>query len=382
MDGKKKKNKKKKGSSQSKLPDANAEEVSVPEQHNGSTGQLNHIPQVPSTSDVQSIGVSESDIELDRHKLYEERFVKLQDKLRQLEDEKNQRLQKEAGLDEKLKSLQGGNDILMLKQAILEDRVKHIEGVKDSWISMETRRSEMVSRFDEVNLKLQEQVKELKVSRDGLLQENAHLRESISMIESRMQRVETEAFLSRSTAVPIAETPIEKIPEYHSEAAPPPLVEKRERDETELIEKVKEVHIESDQGAKVADSPSPSSLDINKPAESDISINYTSAYESPSLARSHNPFGIHSDVDDFNSLHGVRQNHLLGLDNPRMSEDIVSVPLDDIHVPEIEPQTMKEESALPLSDAPLIGAPFRLISFFANYVSGADLVQQDEGSSG
>lgn len=289
-------------------------------------------------------------------------------------------------MEEKLKSLQSGNDMLMLKQATLEDRVKHIEGVKDSWISNETRRSEMASRFDEVNLKLQEQVKELKVSRDGLLQENAQLRESISMIESRMQRVETEALLSGSTAVTIAEMPIEKLPEYHSEAAPPPMVEKREREKTELIEKVKEVHIESDQGAKVADSPSPSRLDVNKPAESAISIDYTSAYESgdmvPSLARSHNPFGIHGDVDDFNSLHGVRQNHLLGLDNPRISEDIVSVPLDDIHVPEIEPQTMKEESALPLSDAPLIGAPFRLISFFANYVSGADLVQQDEGRSG
>ena len=80
MDGKKKKNKKKKGNSLSKATDGaptSVDEVAVPEQDNGSVSKLNHIPQVPSTSDVQSVGVSESDIELDRHKLYEERFVSI-----------------------------------------------------------------------------------------------------------------------------------------------------------------------------------------------------------------------------------------------------------------------------------------------------------------
>lgn len=81
MDGKKKKNKKKKGGSQSKLAEdvqsASAEEVVMPELDNGAVPQVNHLRQVSSRTDVQSIGVSESDVDLDRHKLYEERFVSM-----------------------------------------------------------------------------------------------------------------------------------------------------------------------------------------------------------------------------------------------------------------------------------------------------------------
>lgn len=75
----------------------------------------------------------------------------------------------------------------------------------------------------------------------------------------------------------------------------------------------------------------------------------------------------------------------IGLDGPRISEEIVTVPLDEIEIHEEESQgvmnNLKEEE-VPLTDAPLIGAPFRLISFVAKYVSGADLVSQDTSRSG
>lgn len=83
MDGKKKKNKnkKKKGGGPTKLAEgfqnAYAEEAVVPEQDNDVAPQANHLSQVSSTTDVQSVGVSESDIELDRHKVYEEKFVSI-----------------------------------------------------------------------------------------------------------------------------------------------------------------------------------------------------------------------------------------------------------------------------------------------------------------
>lgn len=135
-----------------------------------------------------------------------------------------------------------------------------------------------------------------------------------------------------------------------------------------------------------ADRSSTPELDtVEGPAGSTTSIDYApecgqQMYPSgemiPSAARTHNPFRIPTGVEDFSSPIVVQQEQLLGMDNSRISEDIVSVPLDDIQDQEVQP-AVEEDEPLPMSDAPLIGAPFRLISFFAKYVSGADLVQQD-----
>lgn len=42
----------------------------------------------------------------------------------------------------------------------------------------------------------------------------------------------------------------------------------------------------------------------------------------------------------------------------------------------VEDSSSDETTLVPISDAPLIGAPFRFVSFMARYVSGADLVSQ------
>ena len=62
--------------------------------------------------------------------------------------------------------------------------------------------------------------------------------------------------------------------------------------------------------------------------------------------------------------------------------EIVQIPLDDNEVRDPEAQDAKnvEQDDVPLADAPLIGAPFRLISFVAKYVSGADLVNQSSSN--
>lgn len=56
--------------------------------------------------------------------------------------------------------------------------------------------------------------------------------------------------------------------------------------------------------------------------------------------------------------------------------EIVQIPLDDNEVHDLESQVAETNTKddVPLTDAPLIGAPFRLISFVTKYVSGADLV--------
>lgn len=60
------------------------------------------------------------------------------------------------------------------------------------------------------------------------------------------------------------------------------------------------------------------------------------------------------------------------------SGEIVQIPLDDsvARRPELQAVQNVEKDEVPLTDAPIIGAPFRFISFVAKYVSGADLVHQ------
>lgn len=66
------------------------------------------------------------------------------------------------------------------------------------------------------------------------------------------------------------------------------------------------------------------------------------------------------------------------------SDEIVQIPLDENEnkKTDVEATSNAEKTEVPLSDAPLIGAPFRLISFVARYVSGADLVEKNSVNLG
>lgn len=62
--------------------------------------------------------------------------------------------------------------------------------------------------------------------------------------------------------------------------------------------------------------------------------------------------------------------------------EIVQIPLDDNEVQDSDfHDDTNVENDVPITDAPLIGAPFRLISFVAKYVSGADLVEQTSSNT-
>lgn len=73
---------------------------------------------------------------------------------------------------------------------------------------------------------------------------------------------------------------------------------------------------------------------------------------------------------------------------PRISE-VGTVAFDEIQIHEDNKREMMTnddpvpDEKVPFTDAPLLGAPFRLISFMAKYVSGADLAKrQDDSQSG
>jgi hypothetical protein len=111
---------------------------------------------------------------------------------------------------------------------------------------------------------------------------------------------------------------------------------------------------------------------------------YGQIYDIPSNAYASNyPEETSIQLPEIGTSNSIVQGHVdvneHRFDGPRTSEEIVSVPLDDIQIHEDDPRqpgAADETDEVPFSDAPIIGAPFRLISFVARYVSGADLVNQ------
>jgi hypothetical protein len=92
----------------------------------------------------------------------------------------------------------------------------------------------------------------------------------------------------------------------------------------------------------------------------------------PLAANSSNDTTITVDID---------QDQKLELHLPSLSEETVH-PLQDVEINEEVACSNERTEAVPLSDAPLIGAPFRLFSFMAKYVAGSDLVNQTSSKSG
>lgn len=116
----------------------------------------------------------------------------------------------------------------------------------------------------------------------------------------------------------------------------------------------------------------PASVAIAEPESSEIMS--ISAQELDSLENT-------SVKDNGDSIHAEKVVGAIST-NSLISDDageIVQIPLDDDEVRDLELQDAKnvENDGVPITDAPLIGAPFRLISFVAKYVSGADLVSQN-----
>lgn len=94
--------------------------------------------------------------------------------------------------------------------------------------------------------------------------------------------------------------------------------------------------------------------------------------------------GVVAVKEDRNGINGVHADPpplVLNSSEAEYSGEIVQIPLDDKEVQDLELQVVEsytdKVAAVPLTDAPLIGAPFRLVSFVAKYVSGADLVNKN-----
>ncbi|MBA0801271.1 hypothetical protein Gohar_011646, partial [Gossypium harknessii] len=265
-----------------------------------------------------------------------------------LQNEKEFWFQEKASLEEKISQLRDEKAGLHLKGATLEENVRQLEKEKESWIVT--------------------QVVELEESRNNLLQENQQLTENISSMQLHSQNLERNSNSdSQSEDVEKQAAGNEDL-KSQIEAANV-FVDKLMMENAELVEKVNVLYAMLEQQStaaehsKVIDTTNsvPRSLENGS-----ILVPKLDSLEASPITNCK----IESENVDGQPAAPLPQNV-----ESEDSGEIVQIPLDDTDVRDLESQaTGTEENAVPLTDAPLIGAPFRLISFVARYVSGADLV--------
>jgi len=342
--------------------------------------QENHKARDAVPADQRSIGMSESSVELDMHRLYEAKLDKLHVKIKQLEDEKSLWLQKgstmeseleklhskvgfhaqnEALLEEKLNSLQIGYDKLIKKEEVLGNKVRCIDDINGTLTRQEALLKERLNELEETKKTLVAQVKVLEEASSNTSAGNHMLVKKLDELDSRLQALEARAALSEA----LEKVSDNKVIDQMNFIGP---LHQQTISFTEAMNKGNELIAERGLSSSVELITDNSYRQINNTPSNAYASNHAqeTAIQLPEIGTSNSIAQAHVDVNEHR------------FDGPT-SEEIVPVPLDDIQIHEDDPRQPGAEDEIdevPFSDAPITGAPFRLISFVARYVSGADLV--------
>ncbi|KAL6508106.1 hypothetical protein OROGR_024301 [Orobanche gracilis] len=324
--------------------------------------------------------------------------ARLKEKLMQLEKEKDALSHNEDIIEQKILQLQKEVEVHLQKEASLETKFLQLEGEKSCWVQKENSAKESVVSLTNENTKLQAQVTELEQSRESLLEENQQLSQTVSSLQLQINNLKSAA-VSRYSSVNNKVTSEDGDVNYQIETEGA-LVDRLMMENSELVEKVKELYAELDRrglrreqfstvGSATGDVANPSA--DNSVLVPDLAYGVNShhithqATDSVSEAsKIRGQFWGSVIVEDQKSSEVVKVNDGCGLANTSEiteADEIVQIPLDESEFKENKlgaPQGDEKIDVL-LSDAPLIGAPFRLISFVARYVSGADLVDKNTG---
>ncbi|XP_010252014.1 PREDICTED: zygote defective protein 12 isoform X2 [Nelumbo nucifera] len=388
---KKKKNKKKK-SKQNKTTDdvASSRETASLENNHVTPVEQSHCLPISGSEDDQTSGMMEKDVNLDRHQSNAPEGVRLEEKVRQLQIEKDFFIQREVVLENKIMCLQSEKDSWLQKEVSFEGKIKQLLDEKSFLIlkgaSFEDTIKRLKSEKDSLILK---EVKELEESRISLLQENRQLMEKISILQSEIQHLEMETSLSASSTKEMMKHASANEDLNTQMEGARALVDKLIIENAELVEKVNELYSEL-HGDTTTRHSSTGGFDPLIVSETATIANDASEFSEkmPDSGEMESMVNIQikekPTINNMDSVASTNQiEELPGSSEAGESEEIMQVPLDEHEVRERDVQAVytDEEADVPLSDAPLIGAPFRLISFVAKYVSGADLVNKNASGS-
>ncbi|KAL8154392.1 hypothetical protein V2J09_012152 [Rumex salicifolius] len=314
--------------------------------------------------------------------------AELEMKLIKLQEEKDVSHQKEINLGEKISQLILEKDTLHIEEKKLLENVELLEREKALWIQEEDSLKQKIAAINDENTRMRVQVTESEECRKQLLLEKQQLMEDLSSSQSRIEELERSSATANSSSDITNDA--SKIDDLNSEIdAACQLVEKLITENADLVEKMNELYMELGHWQVKDGDPA-----ISVPVSQTIN-NYATAYPEPEFS---NEIALLTANANSNSSDRVLMeeerlvtNHSNGdysvvnqkFPETTMSGEIVQIPLDEYETRDLESQELMDEKTsdgVPLSDSPLIGAPFRLISFMAKFVSGADLVRDDPSS--
>ncbi|XP_010529279.1 PREDICTED: rho-associated protein kinase 2 [Tarenaya hassleriana] len=356
--------------------------------------------------------IDESSVE-DKIKLLQEQTAScmpkeavLEETIKQLRDENDSHLQKEAVLEETIRRLKSENEAHMQKEFSLENKMKqlldeistftqkevsfeetlrHLEQDRGSWLVMERSSKETISSLNDEITRLREQVLDLEESRSNLLVQNNSLMGTVTNLQDQIQNYERNVPLA-NTQDELKKNASEEELNSQIEAACT-LVEKLITENAELVEKVNELCIKLNQQRtlhRVSSSDGSDSLPVatetTKVREDRFSASSTQG-SLPVKPECLEEIPIHDEAihsrsnGDNTQVEPAMVNTKSPLDETEETVPVSMNPEGDV---DVEAQVVEQEEPLPITDAPLIGAPFRLVSFVARYVSGADLVENNK----
>ncbi|XP_052310218.1 uncharacterized protein LOC7484639 isoform X5 [Populus trichocarpa] len=290
-----------------------------------------------------------------------------EDTIKQLKTENDSHLQKEADLEKRIVQLQSEKDFWLQKEASIGEKIRLLESDKDSWTISENTTKETIARMNIDVTRLRMQVVELEDSRNSLVKENQQLKESISNLKLQLQNIDTSVSFANTSELGKLGAEKEELNSQIEAACA--LVDKLITENADLVEKVNELYIKLDHQGTAASFSSATGRGV-------IVRNSELANGTHPMADSNaNLTALGHKLESLEVEPAV----VVQYSSEAGSGEIVQIPLDDNEVPDLEMQaaeTVYKSGAVPLTDAPLIGAPFRLISFVAKYVSGGDLVNR------
>ncbi|XP_042946629.1 hyaluronan mediated motility receptor isoform X17 [Carya illinoinensis] len=318
-----------------------------------------------------------------KNHLYIQKEATLEETIKQLQQKNHSYVQKEATLEEKVKKLQQKNHSFIQKEESLEEKVKHLEREKGFWIIKENSTKETLANLHGDAAKLQAQVVELEEFRSNLLQENQRLMDIISGLQSQIQNLErSTSSTSLSVDLKMHGSEHEDLNSQMEGALA--LVEKLMTENAELVEKVNKLYVELDRRITTDGLPSATgSIQMFETTETASIDPILESNENLSLAGKELESNkiVPMKIENI-GIDNVDFEHAAVIPTSLASEEtgeIVQISMDENEIQDTELQAANndEKTAVPLSDSPLVGAPFRLISFVTRYVSGADLVNKN-----
>ncbi|XP_009772880.1 uncharacterized protein LOC107820574 isoform X2 [Nicotiana tabacum] len=335
----------------------------------------------------------------------------LEEKVEEMEKEIENRVQKEVHLEEKNSQLVDEVENLNSMRVSLEGKVKEIEKERENWFQKEKSFREIISSLSGDNALLEAQVKEFEGLRTTIVQENQVLKENVQILQTQVYNLE------KSAAIPYSPTGSKmntlENGDLNSElVVTRALVDKLVSENAELVEKVNKLNVELEQrgpamevssslgsdavsrsfGAAHVANESAIALDMRPGAVQEHEVDHDTEPKSKlNEAVLQSGERLQSVEDAIDKAERRNHEHVAKIDGSVVvnsseieSDEIVQIPLDENEVQSVDLEAAKvnqHDEEVPLTNAPLIGAPFRLISFVARYVSGADLVDKNSATS-